>query len=293
MSQLKKIKDKVYILKKWGDIIFKYPELSLRKVDYDLYWKDKRGTSIGGLSSWQKDRADITLRVLEKVREPVDIIDIGGQSTRPGSELISADEEIERVIPAIKAIAEKNPKAFISIDTFYSKVAAAAVDAGASIVNDISAGSMDNKMIATVAELKVPYILMHMKGTPQTMQQNAIYKDVTLDVLDFFISKTHELQNAGIVDIIIDPGFGFAKTIDQNFELLKNLSAFKMLDKAIMLGISRKSTIYKTLGVNADEALNGTTVLNTIGLMNGASILRVHDVKEAKEAIKLYSATYK
>jgi len=236
---------------------------------------------------------EIVAKAEKMLNEGADILDIGGQSTRPGSELISADEEIERVIPAIKAIAEKNPKAFISIDTFYSKVAAAAVDAGASIVNDISAGSMDNKMIATVAELKVPYILMHMKGTPQTMQQNAIYKDVTLDVLDFFISKTHELQKAGIVDIIIDPGFGFAKTIDQNFELLKNLSVFKMLDKTIMLGISRKSTIYKTLGVNAEESLNGTTVLNTIGLMNGASILRVHDVKEARETIKLFSATYK
>jgi len=236
---------------------------------------------------------EIVAKAEKMLNDGAGILDIGGQSTRPGSELISADEEIERVIPAIKAIAEKNPEAFISIDTFYSKVAAAAIDAGASIVNDISAGSMDNKMIAIVAELKVPYILMHMKGTPQTMQQNAIYENVTLEVLDHFISKTHELQNAGIVDIIIDPGFGFAKTIDQNFELLKNLSAFKMLGKAIMLGISRKSTIYKTLGVNADEALNGTTVLNTIGLMNGASILRVHDVKEAKEAIKLYSATYK
>jgi len=236
---------------------------------------------------------EIAAKAEKMLNDGAGILDIGGQSTRPGSELISADEEIERVIPAIKAIAKKRPEAFISIDTFYSKVAKAAVDAGASVVNDISAGSMDNKMIATVTELKVPYILMHMKGTPQTMQQNAIYENVTLEVLDHFISKTHELQNAGIVDIIIDPGFGFAKTIDQNFELLKNLSAFKMLDKAIMLGISRKSTIYKTLGVNADEALNGTTVLNTIGLMNGASILRVHDVKEAKEAIKLYSATYK
>jgi len=236
---------------------------------------------------------EIVAKAEKMLNDGAGILDIGGQSTRPGSELISADEEIERVIPAIKAITKKRPEAFISIDTFYSKVAKAAVDAGASIVNDISAGSMDNKMIATVAELKVPYILMHMKGTPQTMQQNAIYENVTLEVLDHFISKTHELQKAGIVDIIIDPGFGFAKTIDQNFELLKNLSAFKMLDKAIMLGISRKSTIYKTLGVNADEALNGTTVLNTIGLMNGASILRVHDVKEAKEAIKLYSATYK
>lgn len=236
---------------------------------------------------------EIVAKAEKMLNDGADILDIGGQSTRPGSELISADEEIERVIPAIKAIAKKRPEAFISIDTFYTKVAKAAVDAGASVVNDISAGSMDNKMIAIVAELKVPYILMHMKGTPQTMQQNTIYENVTLEVLDHFISKTHELQNAGIVDIIIDPGFGFAKTIDQNFELLKNLSAFKMLDKAIMLGISRKSTIYKTLGVNADEALNGTTVLNTIGLMNGASILRVHDVKEAKEAIKLYSATYK
>jgi dihydropteroate synthase len=132
-----------------------------------------------------------------------------------------------------------------------------------------------------------------MKGTPQTMQQNAVYENVTRDVLDFFIAKTYELRNAGIIDIIIDPGFGFAKTIDQNFELLKNLSVFKMLDKAITLGISRKSTIYKTLGVSAEEALNGTTVLNTIGLMNGASILRVHDEKEAKEAVKLFSAVYK
>jgi len=236
---------------------------------------------------------EIVAEAEKMLNDGADILDIGGQSTRPGSELISVDEEIERVIPAIKAIAKKNPKAFISIDTFYSKVAMAAVDAGASIVNDISAGSMDGKMIATVAELKVPYILMHMKGTPQTMQQNTNYENVTLEVLDHFISKTNELQKAGIVDIIIDPGFGFAKTIDQNFELLKNLSVFKMLDKAIMLGISRKSTIYKTLGVNADEALNGTTVLNTIGLMNGASILRVHDVKEARETIKIFSATYK
>jgi dihydropteroate synthase len=152
---------------------------------------------------------------------------------------------------------------------------------------------MDSKMPGTVAELKTPYVLMHMKGTPQTMQQNAVYENVTLEVLDFFISKTYELRNTGVVDIIIDPGFGFAKTIDQNFELLKNLSIFKTLGKPIMMGISRKSTIYKTLGVTAREALNGTTVLNTIGLMNGASILRVHDVKEATEAVRLFSATNK
>ena len=222
-----------------------------------------------------------------------DIIDIGGQSTRPGSELIPAEEEIKRVVPAIKSVAEKFPKAYISIDTFYSNVAAAAVDAGACIVNDISAGSMDNKMIETVIALKVPYILMHMNGTPQNMQQNANYDNVIREVLDFFIAKTNELKNAGIIDVIIDPGFGFAKTIDHNFDILKNLSVFKMLDKPLMVGISRKSTIYKTLGINADEALNGTTVLNTIALMNGASILRVHDVKEAKEAITLFSAMNK
>ena len=236
---------------------------------------------------------EIIAKAEKMLNDGADIIDIGGQSTRPGSELISVDDEMKRVVPAIKAIAIKFPKAFISIDTFYSKVAIAAVDAGATIINDISAGSMDNKMIETVAELKVPYVLMHMKGTPQTMQQNTTYENVTREVLDFFIAKTHELKKAGIVDIIIDPGFGFAKSIDQNFELLKNFSVFKMLDKAIMLGISRKSTIYKTLGVNADDALNGTSVLNTIGLMNGASILRVHDVKEAIEAVKLFSATYK
>ena len=236
---------------------------------------------------------EIVTEAEKMLNDGADIIDIGGQSTRPGSELIPADEEIKRVVPSINAIANKFPRAFISIDTFYSKVAVAAVDAGATIINDISAGSMDNKMIETVAALKVPYVLMHMKGTPQTMQQNATYENATREVFDFFIAKTDELKNAGIVDIIIDPGFGFAKTIGQNFELLKYLSVFKMLDKAIMLGISRKSTIYKTLGVSADEALNGTSVLNTIGLMNGASILRVHDVKEAKEAVKLFSAVYK
>jgi dihydropteroate synthase len=236
---------------------------------------------------------EIVTEAEKMLNDGADIIDIGGQSTRPGSDLIPAAEEIKRVVPAIKTITKKFPKAFISIDTFYSKVAVAAVGAGATIINDISAGSLDNKMIETVAELKVPYVLMHMKGTPQTMQQNTTYENVTRDVLDFFIAKTHELKNAGIVDIIIDPGFGFAKTIDQNFELLKDLSVFKMLDKAIMLGISRKSTIYKTLGTGANEALNGTSVLNTIGLMNGASILRVHDVKEAKEAVKLFSAIYK
>jgi dihydropteroate synthase len=170
---------------------------------------------------------EILLQVEKMLNEGADIIDIGGQSTRPGSELIPAEEEIKRVVPAIQAISKKFPKAFISVDTFYSTVAAAAVDAGASIINDISAGRMDDKMFETVANLNVPYILMHMKGTPQTMQENAVYENVTGEVLDFFIAKTAELKKAGITDVIIDPGFGFAKTIDHNFELLKNLRFLK------------------------------------------------------------------
>lgn len=235
----------------------------------------------------------ILMQAEKMLKEGADILDIGGQSTRPGSELVSAEDEIKRVLPAIEAISKKFPGSFISIDSFYAKVVKEAVDAGAGIVNDISGGSMDNKMIETVATLNVPYILMHIKGTPQTMQQNTAYENVTREVLDYLIKKTNELKQSGINDVIIDPGFGFGKTIGHNFELLKNLSVFKMIDKPILLGISRKSLIYKTLGGTAEEALNGTTVLNTIGLMNGASILRVHDVKEAKEAISLFTAMSK
>lgn len=245
----------------------------------------------GGNRSTEVD--EIVAKAAKMLSDGADLIDIGGQSTRPGSDLISPDEEIKRVVPAVKAIIQKFPDTLISIDTFYSNVAIAAVNSGAAIVNDISAGSMDKKMIETVARLKVPYILMHMKGTPQIMQQNAVYENVNREVLDFFIAKTNELRKAGVLDMIIDPGFGFGKTIEHNFELLKNLSVFKILDKPILVGISRKSTIYKTLGVTADEALNGTSVLNTIALMNGASVLRVHDVKEAKEAVTLFLATNK
>ena len=219
------------------------------------------------------------------------ILDIGGQSTRPGSEKISVNEELKRVIEPVKTIAEKFPAAFISIDTFYAAVAREAVSAGAGIVNDISAGALDPKMISTVAGLNVPYVLMHMQGIPQTMQQDPRYENVTREVLDFLIQKKAELNKSGITDVIIDPGFGFGKTNAHNFELLHNLSVFKMLDAPLLLGISRKSMITKILGIKNDEALNGTSVLNTIGLMNGASILRVHDVKQAKEAVKLYSET--
>ncbi len=215
------------------------------------------------------------------------ILDIGGQSTRPASEVIGIEEELLRVLPAIDAIHQHFPESFISIDTYYAKVAAEAVNAGAAMVNDISSGTLDEQMIQVVASLQVPYVVMHMKGTPQTMQQQAHYEDVTLEVLDFFIKKTEECRQAGINDVIIDAGFGFAKTIAHNFTLLKNLSVFKMLQKPLLAGLSRKATVYKTLGITPEEALNGTTVLNTIALLNGANILRVHDVKEAVEAIKL------
>ncbi|MFI5185613.1 MAG: dihydropteroate synthase [Chitinophagales bacterium] len=232
--------------------------------------------------------ADKILFQAEKmINEGAKIIDIGGQSTRPGSEPVTKEEELKRVIDGIEAVHKKFPDTIISIDTYYSFVASRCVEAGAGIVNDISSGSLDKEMISTVAMLKVPYVIMHMKGTPQTMQQHTTYDNIMSDVIDFFIQKKNECRKAGIYDVIIDPGFGFAKTIQQNFELLKNLSVFKNLDVPILVGISRKATVYKTLGIPAGEALNGTTVLNTIALMNGANMLRVHDVKEAKEAIKL------
>lgn len=229
------------------------------------------------------------LNIAEKmIAAGAGIIDIGGQSTRPGSDRIDADEELKRVLPVIESIHKNFPDSIISIDTYHSKVASEAVHAGAHIVNDISSGNMDEQMITTVAALKnVPYICMHMKGTPETMQQHAVYEDLVKEVLDFFINKTEECRLAGINDVIIDPGFGFAKTIEHNFTLLKNLRVFEMLNRPILAGLSRKATVYKTLGITAAEALNGTTVLNTIALMNGANILRVHDVKEAREAVEL------
>ena len=232
---------------------------------------------------------DAVLKQAEKMlSEGATIIDIGGQSTRPGSETILLDEEVRRVIPAIEIIIKKNPAAIISIDTYQSSIAKEAIEAGACIVNDISAGNIDAKMLSTVALLKAPFICMHMKGTPQLMQRNPVYENVIREVLDFFIQKIEECKAAGIHDVIIDPGFGFGKTITDNFQLLKNLQVFKMLNKPILAGISRKSTIYKTLGIPVEEALNGSTVLHTLALQNGADILRVHDVKEAVEAITLF-----
>ena len=218
------------------------------------------------------------------------ILDTGGQSTRPGSTVVTADEELERVIPVLEAISKQIPGAIISIDTYYSSVAKACILSGAHIVNDISAGEMDASMMETVGSLKVPYICMHMKGTPQTMQHSPTYTDVVKEVLDYFIAKTEKCRLAGIHDVILDPGFGFGKTTQHNFQLLNNLDVFGLVNRPILAGLSRKGMIYKTLGTNASGALNGTSILNTIALQKGASILRVHDVKEAIECIQLVEA---
>lgn len=232
----------------------------------------------------------IKSKATQMISEGADIIDIGAQSTRPGSIRISAAEELKKLLPAIEMLLNLYPEIIISVDTYHSQVAREAISAGASIVNDISSGEMDKNMISTVASLEVPYICMHMKGVPETMQYQSNYEDVTKEILDYFIKKTDECKRAGISDVIIDPGFGFGKNISQNLLLLKNLSVFKILEKPILAGLSRKSSIYKTLHISADESLNGTSVLNTIALENGASILRVHDVKEAKQVIDLVAA---
>jgi dihydropteroate synthase len=232
---------------------------------------------------------DGILALAEKmVTDGATILDIGGQSTRPNSNRISVEEELARVIPVLKMIHTHFPETVISIDTYQSKVALAAVQAGASMVNDISGGQMDTEMLPTIGAMgNVPYICMHTKGTPENMQSQTKYDDVTKEVLEYFIAKIEECKNAGIKDVIIDPGFGFAKNAEQNFTLLKNLSVLKMLDKALLVGVSRKSSIYKTLNITAAGALNGTTVLNTLALYNGANIIRVHDVRQAIEAVTL------
>ena len=240
--------------------------------------------------SRQQSGESVLTLATKMLAEGADIIDVGGQSTRPGSERISAKEELQRVLPAVEIILKNFPDTIISVDTYQSEVAVELINAGASIINDISAGNLDSNMIPTVAKLQVPYICMHMKGTPQNMQEHADYENVTREVLDFFIQKIDECRSAGINDVIIDPGFGFGKTVSHNFTLLKELSAFKMLERPILAGLSRKSTIYKILGITAEEALNGSTVLHTLALQNGAHILRVHDVKEAKEVITLLNS---
>jgi len=228
----------------------------------------------------------------KKIKEGADFLDLGGYSTRPGAVDISIQEELARVIPAISEIKKNFPDTLLSVDTFRSQVAKAAIEAGADLVNDISAGSLDPEMLLLVAQLGVPYIAMHLKGSPQTMQLETNYTDLVPDILAYFAEKIEQFKKFGIIDVIIDPGFGFAKTREQNFELLRNLSSFKRLGLPVLVGLSRKSMIYKTLEISANEALNGTTALNMFALLRGADILRVHDVKEAKETIELALQIY-
>lgn len=237
---------------------------------------------------------DDFLRTAEgMLREGAAILDIGGQSTRPGSQRVEADEELQRVLPPLEALFKRFPDVLVSIDTFYAKVAQHTLEAGACIVNDVSAGTIDPELLPLVARLQVPYVLMHMQGDPQTMQQNPTYENVVTEVFDALSFKMKELEQMGIKDIIIDPGFGFGKTIAHNFQLLAHLSYFEQLGKPLLIGLSRKGTIYKTLDIKAEDSLNGTTVLNTISLLNGARILRVHDVKEAVQAVRLCAAYQK
>lgn len=223
------------------------------------------------------------------IEEGADLIDVGGYSSRPGALDITQEEELDRVIPAVTAIRTNFPNAIISIDTFRSRVALEAIREGADMVNDISGGDLDPHMIRTVADLKVPYIAMHMRGTPQTMNQLTQYENVTKEVIDYFQRKLLALRKAGITDVIVDPGFGFAKTVAQNFELLRSLELFQILERPLLVGLSRKSMIWRTLNLTPELALNGTTALNAIALMKGATLLRVHDVREAREVIQLVS----
>jgi len=234
-----------------------------------------------------KNEKDILLKTEKMLTEGATFIDVGAYSSRPGAIHISEDEELKRLLPVVDLLVKNFPKIILSIDTFRSNIAKKTIEHGATIINDISGGKMDKNMFATVAKLQVPYILMHMLGTPQTMQQNPHYKNVTQEIISFFAEQIFKLHQLQLNDVIIDVGFGFGKTIEHNYELLKNLSLFKSLDTPILAGISRKSMLYKPLETTPKKALNATTVANTIALLNGASILRVHDVKEAVEAIKI------
>jgi dihydropteroate synthase len=219
-----------------------------------------------------------------------DWLDIGGQSTRPGAETVGEDEELRRVVDAVGRLHREWPELVLSVDTWHARVAAMAVGAGASIVNDVSGGQVDPAMLETVGRLRVPYICMHMRGTPATMNREAQYENVVTAVLDFFIARIEACRRAGIRDVILDPGFGFAKTAVHNFQLLHQLPVLRICGRPLLLGVSRKSTIYRTLGLSPEEALNGSTVLHTLGLLHGADILRVHDPKEAREVVVLLEA---
>ncbi|WP_346881437.1 dihydropteroate synthase [uncultured Algibacter sp.] len=237
-----------------------------------------------------KNEKDILNHVERMLNDGATFIDAGAYSSRPNADYVRETDELKRILPIIELILKEFPETLLSIDTFRSHVAKQSIEAGACMINDISAGKLDKNMLSTIASLHVPYIMMHMRGTPQTMQQLTQYDNLTKDILFYFSERIAKAKALGITDIIVDPGFGFAKTLDQNFELLNKLELFKMIEKPLLVGISRKSMIYKTLDTSANNALNGTSVLNTVALQKGASILRVHDVKEAVESVKLIEA---
>ncbi len=237
-----------------------------------------------------KNEGDILKHVEQMLNEGASFIDVGAYSSRPNADYVSEADELNRILPIVNLILKAFPETLLSIDTFRSEVAKQCIEAGAAMINDISAGKLDGNMLSAIADLHVPYIMMHMRGTPQNMQQYTTYDNLVKDILFYFSERIAAARALGIIDLIVDPGFGFAKTLEQNFELLNKLELFKIIKKPLLVGVSRKSMIYKTLETSAQDALNGTSVLNTIALQKGASILRVHDVKEAVECIKLTAA---
>lgn len=238
-----------------------------------------------------KNESEILSQVRKMLTDGASFIDIGGYSSKPKAEYVSENDELKRIVPIVNLILEQFPKTVISIDTFRSEVARICIENGASIINDISAGILDEKMMETVAKLDVPYIMMHNRGTPQTMQTMTNYENIVKELLFYFSEKVSRARSFGINDLIIDPGFGFAKTVDQNYEVLQKLELFEMLELPLLVGISRKSMIYNVFKCTPEEALNGTTIINTIALTKGAKILRVHDVKEAMECVTLFNKT--
>lgn len=241
--------------------------------------------------SYKTDKKAL-VQVEKMLKDGADFIDIGGQSTRPSSKMLSAEEEVQRILPIIEMVLNEFPDCLISVDTFYSQVAKETVERGVAMINDISAGNLDANMLKTIAELQVPYIMMHIRGTPQNMQseEHTTYQNLIGEIMFYFSEKIRKARDLGIHDLIVDVGFGFSKTPKQNLDLIKNLTDFSNLDCPILMGVSRKSTICKILETTPNQALNGTTVLHTLSLLNGANILRVHDVKEAKECIELINA---
>ncbi|MGV9003623.1 dihydropteroate synthase [Flavobacterium sp.] len=236
-----------------------------------------------------KDESSILKQVEKMLLDGATFIDVGAYSSKPDAELVSESEEINRLLPVLTKVLESFPETLVSVDTFRSSIAKYAIESGACMINDISAGSLDDNMFKTVADLQVPYIMMHMKGTPQSMQSLTHYDNIVKEIVLYFSKKIAIARSFGINDIIIDPGFGFSKTIEQNFEVMSNLELFQLLELPLLVGISRKSMIYKTLHTTSEFSLNGTTILNTICLHKKANILRVHDVKEAVECVKLIS----